>query len=316
MHSKTLWIAGLIAGLGASTVMSADAGGTGAGKIAAPKSDQGKAAAAASAVPRLSVAQILERHVAARGGVPAWHAVQTMSWSGKMDAGVADSPARSAQYVKNSWGTHRGKPTAQTIESAEQAASREKQEPQVQLPFVLDLKRPDKSRVEIVFAGKTAVQVYDGTHGWKLRPYLNRNDVEPFTATEEKSQAGLWDLDGPLLDAADRGTKVEFDGIEPVDAHPAYRLKLTLKGGRVEHIWIDAQSFLDVKVEGTPRWMDGRMHAVWVYQRDFRAVDGGVKIPFVLETVVDGYPDTHKMAIDKVAVNPKLDDTLFSKPKA
>ena len=44
----------------------------------------------------------------------------------------------------------------------------------------MEAKRPDKSRVEIEFAGTTAVQVYDGTHGWKLRPFLNRSDVEPF----------------------------------------------------------------------------------------------------------------------------------------
>jgi len=43
--------------------------------------------------------------------------------------------------------------------------------------------------------GKTAVQVYDGTHGWKLRPYLNRDDVEPFTTEEAKSEAGKDDQD-------------------------------------------------------------------------------------------------------------------------
>jgi hypothetical protein len=39
-------------------------------------------------------------------------------------------------------------------------------------------------------------------------------------------------------------------------------------------------------------------------------------VPFVLETVVDGYPDAHKMVIEKVALNPKLDDALFTKPTA
>ena len=29
--------------------------------------------------------------------------------------------------------------------------------------------------------------MYDGTQGWKLRPFLNRNDVEPFTADEARS---------------------------------------------------------------------------------------------------------------------------------
>jgi hypothetical protein len=41
-----------------------------------------------------------------------------------------------------------------------------------------------------------------------------------------------------------------------------------------------------------------------------------VKIPFLLETIVDGYPQGHKILVDKVAVNPKLDAAAFAKPKA
>jgi hypothetical protein len=65
-----------------------------------------------------------------------------------------------------------------------------------------------------------------------------------------------------------------------------------------------------------PRRMDGKMRAVWVTQRDFRQVDGGVKVPFVQETAVEGYRETHKMQLEKVAVNPKLDDMRFVKPGA
>ena len=70
-----------------------------------------------------------------------------------------------------------------------------------------------------------------------------------------------------------------------------------------------------MKVEGLPRRMDGRMHTVWVHQRDFRAVQG-LMIPFVLETAVDGYRETHRMVIEKAVVNPSLDDALFTRPKA
>jgi len=59
--------------------------------------------------------------------------------------------------------------------------------------------------------------------------------------------------------------------------------------------------------------MDGRTRTVWVYQRDFRDVNG-LKIPFQLVTAVDGYPDTHKLVIDKVALNPALNAALFEKP--
>ena len=145
-------------------------------------------------------------------------------------------------------------------------------------------------------------------------PDWHRDDWEPFSPEQVKLQANEPGLDGLLLDSASRGTKVEYESVEAVEGHPAYKLKLTLKSGDVRHVWIDAQSFLDVKFEGTPRRMDGHMRSVWVYQRDFRSVEG-VKVPFQLETAIDGYPP-HKMVIEKVALNPRLDDSRFLKPKA
>jgi len=279
------------------------------GPAAAPKPTSVKPAAA----PHLSAEEIVARFTAARGGAQAWQAVQTMAWTGQMEAGVGDSVARSSQYVRNSWATRNGKPTRAAVAQATGAEAAAPSEKQVQLPFVLDLKRPNLSRVEIQFAGKTAVQVYDGTNGWKLRPFLNRNDVEPFTAEEAKSQVGKWELEGPLFSYRARGDKLEVESVEQVAGHDAYKLKLTTKAGSVQHFWIDTHSFLDVKVEGTPRFMDGRLHNVYVYQSDFRRVQN-VMIPFVLETRVEGYPETHKMLLEKASVNPQLDDKLFSKP--
>jgi outer membrane lipoprotein-sorting protein len=255
----------------------------------------------------LTAAQIVERNVAARGGLQAWRAVQAMSWAGEMEAG-GGSINRSRRLAA------RGRGGKMELMNSTDAGTQGEANKQVSLPFVVEMKRPTKSRVEIKFAGKTAVQVYDGTMGWKLRPFLNRNDAEPFTPEEAKAETGKGGLDGPLVDYAAKGTKVELDGVESVEGREAYKLKLTAKTGDVQHIWIDKENFLDVKVEGTPRRMDGRMRTVWVYQRDFRPVQG-VMVPFVLETAVDGY-QTHKMVIEKVEVNPKLDDALFAKPGA
>jgi outer membrane lipoprotein-sorting protein len=267
------------------------------------------AADSKTTVPKLSAAQVVDKHVAAKGGLQAWRAVQTLSMTGKMDAGYGNSAERSAKLAREGTGASVKRARAATVVGAD----KDNAEQQVQLPFKLEMKRPQKSRLEIEFAGKTAVQVYDGRSGWKVRPYLNRNQVEPFSDTEAKTVAATADMEGPLVDYAAKGTKVEVEAVEPVEGHDAYKLKLTLKSGTVQHIWIDAQSFLDVKVEGAPRRMDGRMHSVFTYQSDFRSVQG-VMIPFALETSVDGFRETHKMAIEKVALNPKLDDTLFNKP--
>jgi len=269
------------------------------------------AASPSTSVPTLSAQQITERNIAARGGMAAWNAVQSMAWTGTMDAGVGDSPARSLRYARLSQAPIKKADALAISKSGEQPAVEEKQ---VQLPFVLEMKRPGMSRLELEFNGKTAVQVFDGKAGWKLRPFLNRDDWEPFTADELKASAGKWDLNGPLLDAAARGTKVETEGVEAVEGQPAYRLKLTLTSGEVQHIWVDAKTFLDVRVEGTSRRMDGRMHRVYITQRDFRKVQG-ILVPHVLETTVEGYPDAHKMQIQKISLNPILADDLFTKPR-
>jgi len=75
---------------------------------------------------------------------------------------------------------------------------------------------------------------------------------------------------------------------------------------------------LEAKIEGQPRRLDGTDHPVEVYFRDYRPVDG-LQIPYVLETRVLpvahtalGLKDTpvppEKTFIDKVVVNPKLDE--------
>ena len=264
---------------------------------------------AGTPAPRLGAAEIVRRNVAARGGLKAWSAVQALTLRGKMDAGPGDSVARSMAVARPGPSSRKARLEAAAAAAQERAAQ------QVELPFTLEKERPNKSRLEIEFAGKTAVQVYDGKNGWKVRPYLNRSDAEPFTPEEAQVEAESPDLDGLLIGYEAKGTKVALMGVEPVGGRDAYKLEVTTRTGTVRHVWVDAHSFLDVKVEGVPRRMDGKMHAVWVYQRDFRSVQG-LKIPFVLETAVDGYPQTHKIYFEKVAVNPKLDAAAFAKPKA
>src|SRR5437660_4035459 len=201
----------------------------------------------------VTAAQVVQEHSGARGGLQAWQSLQSMAWNGKMDVGFGDSAARSARYVSNA-SMQSAKQRGAAMEKAQHQQAAEKQ---VQVPFVLEMKRPDKSRIELEFAGKTAVQVFDGQNGWMKRPYLNRNTWEPFSAEQTKSQVGKWDIEGPLVEYVAKGTKVDLEAIEPVEGKDAYRLKLTLKDGSVQHIWIDTKSFLDVKVEGMPRRMDG-----------------------------------------------------------
>jgi len=263
-------------------------------------------AASAQSAPKLTAAQIVDKNIAARGGLQAWRSLQTMTWKGKMDVGTGDSVARSRAMSTTSMRQ------ARAMSAANAKAAPEVK--QVQLPFTSDWKRGHKQRTEIEFAGKTSVQVYDGSNGWLLRPYLNRNDYEPFNADQLKAQSQEADIDGYLVDYAAKGNKVDLEGVEKVEGKDAYKLKVTQKSGDVRYVWVDTTSFLDVRVSGAPRRMDGKMHNVYVYQRDFRA-ENGLMIPHTLQTVVDGYHDAHNIVVESVVINPKLADTLFTKPQ-
>jgi hypothetical protein len=184
----------------------------------------------------------------------------------------------------------------------------------IQLPFRMEFKRPLKSRLEIPFRGETAVQVFDGADGWKLRPYLGRHEVEPYSADELKLATQQQALDGPLIDYAAKGTQVILEGSEMVQGRNTYKLKLNLKSGVVRHLWIDAETFLDTKIDGAPRRIDGRLRSVATYFRDYRAIDG-LQVPHLMETVVDGVKESEMIHVEHVAMNQAIDDSRFSKPQ-
>jgi hypothetical protein len=250
---------------------------------------------------------ITEKNAAARGGLEAWRNVKTLSMSGQLEAGTPRDQAKLAKAIQ--------RPTRERkLEARKALASGHRQEPEkpVNLPFVMELARPHKTRLEVRFGGQTAVQVFDGSSGWKLRPFLGRREVEPFNADELQLAMQQADLDGPLIDHASKGTRVELEGTEPVEGREAFKLKVTTSAGQVRHVWVDTQSFLDVKVDGS-RKMDGKPRAVWTMLRDYRTVDG-VKVPFLMETFVEGVAGSEKIQVEKVTVNPKLEPARFTRP--
>lgn len=248
-------------------------------------------------VPQLSAEQIVEKNVAARGGLSGWRALQTLEMKGKMQAGGNKRPTIPVP------GTRVG-PEVKSNRPVDQ----------VELPFTMELERGRKQRVEIQFNGQTALQVYNGSQGWKLRPFLNRHEVEKYTADELKQASSQSDLDGLLIDYAAKGSKVELAGVEQVEGRNAYNLKVTDKNGNIRHDWVDAQTFLEIKVEGNPRRLDGKYHPVATFLRDYRAVNG-LMMPYLMETVVEGVKDTEKIKIEEIVSNPKLDASQFAMPR-
>ena len=121
-------------------------------------------------------------------------------------------------------------------------------------------------------------------------------------------------MDGLLIDYAAKGSHVELQGVDQVEGHKAYNLKVTDSAGHARHVWVSAENFLEIKIEGAPRRLDGKYHPVATYLRDYRSVNG-LMMPYLMETVVEGYKEKEQIQIESIVSNPKLDESRFATPR-
>ena len=252
-------------------------------------------------------ARIATKNTEARGGHEAWQQIRSMTLVGMLDAGKVK-----AETAKSNMDTMTASVSAHELALKVRSQEQSDVWKTVQLPYSLDLLRPRKSHLEIEFSGDKAIQVYDGEHGWKLRPFLGRREVEPYTPLETNAASLQQELDGYLINHQTKGTKVELEGNETVEGHDTFKLKLTLKGGEERRLWVDTKTYLEVKLDES-RTVNGPPLVLSTYFHDYKPIDG-LLIPHLIETRKEGGKDTEKIIINKVILNPNLEDSHFAKP--
>jgi outer membrane lipoprotein-sorting protein len=182
----------------------------------------------------------------------------------------------------------------------------------MEAPATLIQKRPAFARLEYTTQGLTAVQGYDGKSAWQIMPFMGKKDPELMSADEAKEMEETADMDGPLVDYKSKGHQVELLGKEKVEGTDAYKLKATLKNGDVQTIYIDADSFLEIKEE-IKRMVRGTEQVVETSIGDYKEVQG-VVFPFAVENGIKGSAEKRKLTITKVELNVPADDSIFTMP--
>ncbi|HKQ57037.1 MAG TPA: outer membrane lipoprotein-sorting protein [Candidatus Eisenbacteria bacterium] len=186
--------------------------------------------------------------------------------------------------------------------------------PGMEFPFTMVNKRPNSTRIEFNVQGMTGIQAYDGKTAWMSMPFMGKKDPEPMAADEAKMFEEQADFDGPLVDYKAKGHSIELVGKEQVEGADAYKLKLTLKNGDVRYIYLDAETYLEIKMEAK-RMVRGSEMEGESYLGDYKEV-GGIMMAHSMESGAKGNPQRQKLIIDKVEMNVDLADNLFAMPAA
>jgi hypothetical protein len=174
-------------------------------------------------------------------------------------------------------------------------------------------KRPGKVREETVIQGMTATEAYDAKTGWRVSPFGGRKDPDLLSADDVKGLAEDADIDGQLVDYKNKDHRAELIGHDSVEGTDCYKIKLTLSNGDVRYYYLDADSFLELKVE-SERNIRGTVQYGETYYGDYEEVNG-MFFPFAIETGQKGESFRSKVTVEKVEINIPLDDARFTVPK-
>lgn len=173
-------------------------------------------------------------------------------------------------------------------------------------------KAPDSVRTEASIQGLTAVQAWDGKEAWQISPFQGRKDPERMTADDARALSDDAPIMGALIGAKERGAKIDYLGTEDVDGTEAHKLKVTLKNGDTEYVYLDPDHFLEIRTQSQRRVRGTEVVSVTDYG-DYEEV-AGVYFPFATSTENKGDGSKQTTTLDKVEANVAIDDSEFSFP--
>jgi outer membrane lipoprotein-sorting protein len=173
-------------------------------------------------------------------------------------------------------------------------------------------KAPDSVRSEASLQGLTAVQAWDGKEAWQISPFQGRKDPEKMTSEDAKALADDAPIAGALIGAKERGAKIDYLGTEDVDGTDAHKLKVTLKNGDVEYVYLDPDHFLEIRTVAQRSVRGTEVQSTTDFG-DYEEV-AGVYFPFSLATENKSDGSRTQTTIEHAQANAPLDDALFAFP--
>lgn len=182
----------------------------------------------------------------------------------------------------------------------------------MEMPTTYIAKRPNKLRIEATMQGQTMVQAYDGETAWWIFPFMGNPEPQKMPEDQARETINQADIEGHLVDYKKKGHKVELIGKEDMEGTEVYKLKLTLKNGDVQYIYLDGEYFIELK-QTTKSKRQGVEFEVDTFYGDYKEVNG-LMIPHSIESKASGNT-VMQITLEKFEVDVDVDDSIFEMPQ-
>jgi len=188
----------------------------------------------------------------------------------------------------------------------------------MELPMIVTAKRPNMMRQEMQVQDKKVVTAFDGDKAWMINPMMGAEAAQEVQGPQGDMTREQSDFDGPLMDYKTKGTTIELvkgdgpEGTEKLaDGSKVHKLKVTRKGGRVQYVYLDADSGIEVKTTNQIE-QGGQTFNIETELADYRAEEG-IMVPHSVRNIMNGQP-LMQMTVEKVEFNLPIEDALFRMP--
>jgi hypothetical protein len=185
--------------------------------------------------------------------------------------------------------------------------------PGMSVPFDVLIKNNKAFRFDMTLQGLTTTQVLLGDSGYFISPFEGKKDAEKMDPEMIKEVKDQLDVAGPLVDYKQKGNKVELIGKEDMEGTETYKIRLTEKNGDVKYIFLDAQTYYQLKETQKYKMEDKEVESETLFS-NYKTVDG-LTFPFTIESRSVGESTGGQiMNYDNIEVNGKFDEALFKWP--
>jgi len=182
-----------------------------------------------------------------------------------------------------------------------------------EMPLTVYAMRPNFNRQEITMPTGKAIQAFDGTTAWVVNPMLGIETPQPVPGPAADLAKNSADFDGALLNYKAKGNTIELVGTEKLDGNDVYHLKVTMKGGPVQHYLLDAASGIELRMSAEVDLGSGQKQTLTTDMTNYRQVNG-IMIPHTV-TQTAGGRTLLQWTINTVEFNSVPDDSIFRIPK-
>lgn len=179
--------------------------------------------------------------------------------------------------------------------------------------YTMTMLRPDRYRLEVPIQGQLMIQVYNQGVAWYIAPWTGSLDPQDMAGDQLKSMKKQSDMEGPLYNYKEKGSKVELVGTDDMEGSEVYKIKLIDEFEDETIYYMDAENFVVLKEESKTN-MRGEEVTSETYYSNFKPIGDTEMIMAHSFEVRMGGQVMSTILVENIEIDPEIDLTIFDKP--